>query len=415
MLLNRKVMIFLLNIISTAPVFAQSSETTMDQAMNNILEHHYQQYRQAEYFSGAALSIYLPLQEKDKIKNFYIGKVGHEAGSSDISKQTLFQIGSITKSFTAAVLLQLEKENKLSLADTLGERLPQYNKWADADIKSMLDMTSGLPNYSNTPFWNTDVSKNPKRVWQASQLIDYVYPKPAFNPPLKKGYYYSNTGYVLSEMIAEKITGTPFKSLMEQRLIKKIGLENTFYPVPVLTKEQVKRMAHGYGYNQYDNPDLVGRDMQLNSMSWTRSAGGVIATSEDVVRWVKALFVDEVILDAEQKKKLTQLVSTKTGEPVDHASSDVRQAFGLGVIEGYDVDHGIGSYWFYEGQTLGFRALYMYKPCNGLIIATIFNSATNGENDHAAELLINVYKRILELDTSYQCEKQIEKKIDHQG
>src|SRR5665213_146580 len=97
----------------------------------DILNKHYQTYKDQEYFSGVALSIYTP---KTSIANYYAGTESHEPNSKPISATSLFQIGSITKSFTAAIVLQLEKEKKLTLDSPLKTWLPSYDKWSTISI-----------------------------------------------------------------------------------------------------------------------------------------------------------------------------------------------------------------------------------------------------------------------------------------
>jgi D-alanyl-D-alanine carboxypeptidase len=161
------------------------------------------------------------------------------------------------------------------------------------------------------------------------------------------------------------------------------------------------RLANGYNYNQYDNPLLVGKDLHTNNLSWAGAAGGIVSNSEDITKWVKAIFIDDDILDKAQKEKLTRLISVDTGEPLSKTTEDDPRGFGLGVIQAYD-EH-LGRYWFYEGKTLGFRALYFYSPCNNVIISTIFNSATFTENDHASDLIKNIYKLILQENPKLRC------------
>src|SRR6267378_733272 len=95
-------------ILASSPaLYAKNSASDFDMKAQAILIQHYQKYKDLEYFSGGELSIYIPHQ---KIKNYYTGQISHAKNSSAVSANTLFQIGSITKSFTAAVILQLEKE-----------------------------------------------------------------------------------------------------------------------------------------------------------------------------------------------------------------------------------------------------------------------------------------------------------------
>lgn len=361
---------------------------TDNDPIQKILDTHYAAYHDSEYFSGIALSFYVP---RESIRSYFSGYEAHDKNAKPVSADTLFEIGSITKSFTSAVILQLEKENKLKLTDTLQHWLPEYDKWSQLTLESMLNMTSGLPNYSDSPLMNAQVFQHPEQAISGKDLIAYVYPSGALSPPLKPGYAYTNTGYILAGMIIEKLTNSSLQSAFMTRLILPAHLENTFYPLPQADK-RMSRLAHGYGFNPYANPELVGKDLRDSTLSWAGAAGAMISNSADVIQWVKALFVDTAILDPEQKKKLMKLVSTETGKFIPQTSSHDPRAFALGVSQGYDPE--IGEYWFYEGETEGFRALYMFVPANGIIISSIFNSAVNSENDHAGELMKKIYQKI---------------------
>jgi len=373
---------------------------SFDTKIQENLERHIKKYASLEYFSGAGLSLSIPDQG---IKNFYAGTVSHTANSKKIDKDTLFQIGSITKSFTAAIMLQLEKEKKLKLDDLLNAWLPEYQKWSDIKLETLLNMSSGLPNYSDTPLWNTEVYKNPGQIWSNEKLIEFVYPQNDFNPPIKSGYFYSNTGYILAEMIIKKITENTFKDELVNRIFKNAKLENTFYPVPSISTKTSQRIASGYNYNQYENPALLGQDISKFNLSWAASAGGLVSNTEDITKWVKALFIDNQVLDKNQQKKLKRMISTETGKAINQVSETNTKGVGLGVIQSWSPDPAIKRFWYYQGETLGFRALYMYTPCNQVIISTIFNSATNAENDHAKELMLATYKLIVNNYPALQC------------
>jgi D-alanyl-D-alanine carboxypeptidase len=190
-------------------------------------------------------------------------------------------------------------------------------------------------------------------------------------------------------MIIEDITQQSFQHEIEHRLFKAADLNNTFYPVPALDKKAANRVANGFGFNPYDNPELLGKDIHNISLSWAGAAGAVISNTSDIIKWVKALFVDDKILDPQQKQEMMQMVSTISGQPLTSVSSNDPEGFALGVTQRYRKE--IGTFWFYEGETLGYRALYMYVPANGIIISAIFNSAVNHDNDHAGELMQNIY------------------------
>lgn len=391
----------ILSLFCSIAAHAEVDTAAFNDQINSVLQSHFQKYQKLEYFSGITLSIYTPSQP---IQNFYVGRVSHQAKSAPINADTLFQIGSITKSFTAAIVLQLEKEGKLTLDNSLKDFLPQYEKWGTIKIESLLNMTSGLPNYSDTPLWNAEEYQNPTRIWTNEELINFVYPPEMFSPPIKEGYFYTNTGYILADLIIQKITQHTFEEELINRTFKPAQLSNTFYS-NTLPQNVQQRIAQGYNYNQYDNPYLLGKNLSNNNLSWAAAAGGIVSNSEDIIKWVQALFIDETVLDTIQKSKLTRLVSLTTGKPLGKTSAADPKGFGLGVVQAYSSDKQMNYYWYYEGETLGFRALYMYVPCNGVIISSIFNSATNAENDHAGDLIKQTYALILKQYPLLQCQK----------
>ncbi|MBX9586713.1 MAG: beta-lactamase family protein [Gammaproteobacteria bacterium] len=369
--------------------FTVASANSIDDRVNEVLTLHYNAYRDKEYFSGIALSIYIP---KRGIRSYYIGRCGHDKNSKKIDSNTLFEIGSITKSFTSAILLQLEKEKKVDLNQNLKRLLPEYTKWSGISLASLLNMTSGIPNYTSSVAFNAEAYYDGGHVWTNQEIISYAYPPGNFSPPLMHGYNYNNTGYILTSMIIERVTKNSFKSEIESRLFKHAELSNTFYPVPTMPKEVANRLAHGYQYNPYGNVKTLGEDTSRNNLSSAGASGAIISNTVDIINWHKALMIDNNLLDAKQKAKLTQLVSTATGKPIDKTSKNDSSAYGLGVFQGFDKM--LGRYWSYEGKMEGFRALYIYVPASGIIISAAFNSAVDEQNDRAELLVKNVYKII---------------------
>ncbi len=391
--------ILLLTHLGFASLKTSSQPTqTLSQKIQTSLADFYNQRASKAYFSGVALSVKLP---KQPVENFYHGYTSHAKGSQKVGPDTLFSIGSITKSFTAVRLLQLEAQGKLKLSDKLIKYLPQYPKWGSLTLTQLLDMSSGLPNYSNSGTFNYLDSKDLKTKWRDQSLIDIVYPKGNLNPPLLDGYLYTNTGYLLAAMVIEKVTHKPFKATLESEILKPLQLSNTFYPLPYYSKDTLKRLASGYAYNQYDNPEIVGQDVKSNNLTWAGAAGAIVATPADIIHWVQKIFMDKDFLSEKQKTQMQQMVSTETGKPIKTTSAQNPRGFGLGIIQAYNPK--LGRYWFYQGETLGFRAIYMYVPCNKVIIAVTLNSATNGENDKAGLLLQKVYGEILKTHPKLQC------------
>lgn len=353
-----------------------------------MMDDHLKQFSQQELFTAIQVTI----KSGDTMRTYTTGTRSSKPGSPAISASDLFDIGSITKSFTSVLAIKADSEGKLSLKKTVGDYLKQYPNWSNITLTGLLDMSTGIPNYSNTPTINYLFSQNLKRFWSTTQLIDLTYPKDS-NPPRMPGFFYSNTGYVLLDMMLSEQYKTQYKRLLTDRLLKPLQLDNTFYPVPTYPNEILNRMVRGYAYNIYDNPELLGRDVTENNLSWAGAAGALVSNSEDVAHWVEELFIKDTLLTAAEKQTMQRMISLSTGQPIEQTSAEDPKAFALGISQAYDKD--MGRYWFYEGQTLGYRAFYMYSPESKIIVVALFNSATNSENDKGGPLLKQLYLSVL--------------------
>ncbi len=374
----------------------------LDEKVQNILDEHYQTYKQDEFFSAIQLSTKVGDGET---KTYVVGNESHSPNSPAIDANSLFQIGSITKSFTAVLLLQAEAEGKASLSNNFATYLPEYDRWSGVTITQLLNMTSGLPNYSNSPTLNYGFAQSPDRIWQDEELVDLVYPQANLpSPPLNTGYAYTNTAYTLGGLILEKVYGQSYAELIDKKLLQPLELGNTFYPIPSYPPGILARMVEGNNFNPYENPELAGKPVGNGNLSWAGPAGGLVANTEDIINWVRALFVENTLLSPEQKEKLTQLVSTATGEPIKGTTAEDPRGFGLGVIQGYHEDW--GQYWFYQGETIGHRSFYLYFPCNKVIISALFNSAVDEQNNNVKPLLIGVYQALLDDQPNLVCKSQ---------
>jgi D-alanyl-D-alanine carboxypeptidase len=117
---------------------------------------------------------------------------------------------------------------------------------------------------------------------------------------------------------------------------------------------------------------LIGKDMRLQNRSWAGEAGAIISNPHDLGLWIRALF-EKRVFPAKQLEEMTRLVSNKTGLPLQEVSADAPEAFGLGLGRFYRKEIG-GAYWFYEGETLGFRTIFAYWPQDDLLITGSVNS-----------------------------------------
>ena len=124
---------------------------------------------------------------------------------------------------------------------------------------------------------------------------------------------------------------------------------------------------------------LIGKDMRTQNLSWAGEAGAIISNPRDLALWIRAVF-EKRVFPAKQLEEMTALVSNKTGLPLRDVTADDPGGFGLGLGRFYRKELG-GAYWFYEGETLGFRTIFAYWPQYNLLITGSVNSrAPNGED-----------------------------------
>jgi D-alanyl-D-alanine carboxypeptidase len=324
-----------------------------------------------EHISGISLSVSLPGEPANI--NLTTGQRAWNSGGS-VASDDLWQIGSNTKAFTAAALLQLEAEGKLTIDQTIGMWLPQYPAWKNVTIRQLLDMTSGIAGYDNVPgMLRAETSIH--RRWTPEQLIafsDPIYPNA---PSPTHGWDYSNTNYMLAGLIIERVTGDSYTNELRKRFFGPLGLKNTFYYPNVYPSSVTDRMVSGYFENTGPGNEgiqkLVGRDMRLCDMSWAGAAGGIVSTPEDVTRWVRALYKGDM-LAPQQRRELMTIVSIKTGKPLATTTLTDPAGFGLGVGQGTRAK--MGTYWYYQGETLGYRMVYVWFPKSDVVIAVGANS-----------------------------------------
>jgi D-alanyl-D-alanine carboxypeptidase len=366
----------------SGPVTVGTGEDAVVSQLHTELEAYLQGRGAAEHISAAGLSVSLPDSRSTIDVSAGTTTVG---GSVPVRPDSVWQIGSNTKAFTSVLLLQLEAEHRLSIDDPLGRWLPQYPQWRDVTIRRLLNMTSGIATYDDQPAWYADYAANPHTYFSPERLVGYV-----LGAPATSGYSYSNTNYVLAEMIIERVTGRSYQDQLYRRIIEPVGLRDLHYRPDVYPASVTNREPAGYFFNhEFPLPQLLGRDASGDTLSWARAAGAIISTTSDMTRWERALYGGR-LLPPQQQAELENLISTKTAQPIESTSATDPEGFGLGIAQLTDQE--LGTFWFYEGETLAFRAVHAYFPDSGLIIAIGLNSAA--ADDQIATLTKTVYETL---------------------
>jgi D-alanyl-D-alanine carboxypeptidase len=241
----------------TAPATASDSNSGLQQALQNRLNQYLSSRAKIEHISAISLSI--SLYGSPQNINLTAGTTQYGGAGAPVTPAMLWQIGSNTKAFTAAAILQLEAEGKLTIDQTVGKWLPQYPAWKNVTIRRLLDMTSGIPGYDFSPDMLRDYAAHPMRNLTIPQLIAYAYPGNKGAPPPTTGYSYSNTNYLLAELIIERASHDSYANELKRRFFSSdIGLTSTYYSGTTYPADILSRMVSGYFFNHdADNAGLA--------------------------------------------------------------------------------------------------------------------------------------------------------------
>jgi D-alanyl-D-alanine carboxypeptidase len=358
----------------------RQSGTALLAALRQDLSRYLRTQRKAEHIS--AVSLRVTFAGTTPAIDLAVGTTRY-GGGPPVSTSALWQVGSNTKAFTAVLLLQLEAEGKLSINDRLGKWLPQYPAWRDITIKQLLNMTSRIPDYVNEPAFAAAVVRNPRTRFSAARLVSYAVGAP-LNPP---GYAYSNTAYILAQMIIERATHDTYADQLTKRIIKPLHLRDLCYAPYTCSAADAARMPAGYFFAP-GAPSLLGKAMPRLALTWAQGAGGIVSSLADITAWERALYQGRELPPAQQRQ-LESLVSVTTGQPIRRTTLTDDDGYGLGVQQATLKQ--TGTVWTYEGATFGYRVVHLYFPCSGVIIALAVNSSVGPRAEDALAQAISVY------------------------
>lgn len=369
-----------------APVVAHATDTVSGGgAVAGALRADLRQYLAArgtaEHISGVSLTVTYPGHRPEI--DLAAGTTTY-SGDTPLSPYDSWQIGSNTKAFTSVMILQLEAEGRLSIDDTLGKWLPQYPAWSAITIRRLLDMTSGIPEYTAQPAFVAAVEADPNTVFTAGRLVSYVYGLPLGGAV----YAYSNTNYILAQMIIERASHDTYADQLTKRIIVPLRLSHTCYAPYTCPASTAARMPTGYFFMAAGSP-VQGMPVPALNLTFAQGAGAIVASLPDMATWDRALYRGD-LLPPRQQHELESLISITTSQPITSTTLTDPEGYGLGVAQ---VTTGLtGTAWFYEGQTYGFRALHLYLPRSRVLIAVATNSAV--ADDQLSALIFTVYQTL---------------------
>lgn len=263
-----------------------------------------------------------------------------------------FRVGSITKTFVAAAVLQLWEEGALDLDAPLAVVLPDA-PWADqVTPRQLLAHTAGYPDYVSDPRFLAGLAD----PWDPWDLLALISDEELLYVP-GEGYRYANTHYVLLGLAIEAVTGQPYHAVLRERFLDPLGLEDTFLPSG---EGDPGGMARGYlgDVGAYD--DVT--DGMDPSAPW--ASGEMVSDVDDLLRWGEALYGGEVLSPASLREMTTEVEVPGSG--------------GTGYGLGCHIEEVLGAVtWGHSGSTQGYQSrLRVMTPPDGppVVVATLVNN-----------------------------------------
>ncbi len=290
-----------------------------------------------------------------------------------VSASTRFEIGSVTKQFTAAAIVQLAEAKKLSLDDRVGKFITNYPKAAQITLRQLLWQVSGLPNYTNVP----DFAKvGPRKKAGFAAIVALVKNKPLNFKPGSR-WEYSNTNYILLGRIVEMVSGVPYDQYIKSHIFDVAGMTQSGV---IADEPRIQEMATGY----YPFKSGVRPAPKLAS-GWAWSAGDIVSTAGDILKWDDAFFSGKIVSPQD-------VVVMLTPATLPNGSST---SYGFGWI--IDKQFGRKRVW-HNGGTFGFGAGNIVFPEEHLRIVLLINDVGVAPSSIATKVFEALYPEVAKSD-----------------
>ncbi len=270
-----------------------------------------------------------------------------------VETNTVFQIGSVTKLFTALAILQLAEKERLSLTDSIQKYIPTFpNKGYSITIEQLLTHSSGIKDYMQM---DSEDSFIMRKDFTVLEVIDFFKEEPLmFEPGTKSSY--SSSGTFLLGYIIEEVSGMSYQQYIEEHIFKKSGMTNSYYGD---NSKVIPNRATSYALEKGDYVKGAYRSMTI-----PYSAGALLSTVEDMYKWHRALYNYELL----GEELLTKATTTSILENGDEG------IFGYG---GWFVNHlqlkGNNATLAHSGGISSFNSFLTYMPNEDIFVVVLSN------------------------------------------
>lgn len=266
-----------------------------------------------------------------------------------------FRIASMSKTMVAVATLQLVEDGVFSLDDMARDWLPvdvvrNITNLDAVTIRQLLNMRSGIEDYlGEEDFWYA-VEDNPTYAWTALEVLQFAYDLPAVAAPDEE-FYYSNTNYILLQLILEEAAAMPLHELLRESLFEPLNMDDTY--------TQISETLPGGFVSGYGDVEEDGRIEDVSDVNDGAGLGdgGLISTVGDLTTFYQALLQDQTILDDAMMDELLTFLPDPEGG-----------AYSLGLSL---TETELGDAWGHSGSVLGFLSTGFYLPDEDIIVIVL--------------------------------------------
>ncbi len=279
------------------------------------------------------------------------------------NENTKYRIGSISKMFTATLIFQLIDEGKLELSTTLDKYFPSVPNAEKITIGNMLSHRSGIHSFTNDSSYMTWMTQPKTR----KEMVDIVSSgKPEFEPGSRTEY--SNSNFLLLGFIIEDIFGKPYNYLLQTRICKRIGLDDTYYGAHA---DAAKNESRSF---RYSDKWVIEPE---TDMSIPHGAGAIVSTPSDLVKFISALFAGKLV--SEKSLETMKTITDGMGMGMQKFPYENKLVYGHG------------------GAIDGFNSILCYLPEDKLAVAYCSNGTVYSINDILLAALSIYFQKPYEL------------------
>lgn len=243
----------------------------------------------------------------------YANGFANTAEGKEMTTDTLFPIGSLSKQFCATAVLLLKEQGKLSVDDKLSEYFPEYEIGKDLTIKNLLTNRSGIRNYQEgVVYGEYELSFEATSAENKQTIKDWIFSKALKFKP-NASYEYSNTNFFLLSLIVEQVSGQSYMDFVKENILIPMEMHNS-----------------GFYEEMYDHPELAEHNEELTDpmcKGYAQGAGDLVSNAKDLDKWMTS-FKDHTLLSEESYKEMTTDYSPTTG-----------YGYGIGVVPNGSLTH----------------------------------------------------------------------------